>query len=345
MLSTLPDRSQYKLLVSLLFNLTRALTTRPTLEPRTSKRKRYCVLPGSFLFIFLLTCFTAFAQTGQVNVTVMAENENDLVAFTVDLMKIDSVISTRYTNRNGTCSFEPVKAGTYSLRVMKAGFVTQKVIGFEVRPDSITDLDVTVYTHDEIIRPKMLADDKFEYGAFSMLIKHPFYSAPGDTAFRGSYYLRFMAGTATGSGENIFQLGIMQGSSFSQHFIAEDSEVHRNGLSGRERITALNYHVAVTGRLNITKNKPEEDLPGLFIDAGAGYSLPLWVRHVTRQSNTRMASRWIHRFNEAYAFARIGYGKIALSAQYSLTDYLKKGYPEPPVFLIGIDLVPTLNIN
>lgn len=249
----------------------------------------------------------------------------------------DSIIDTRYTDKNGFCTFNRVAPGTYGLQLKKQGFVTQAHLGLIIMQDSITSLQIEVYTPQEVLAPKN-NDRAFEFGTISLKGKHPLYSPATDTAFKASYSFSIMSGTLTGSAYNFCQAGILQGFSVSQHFLKNSSELRPYSIDGRERYSAVNYHITLITRLNITRNKPEEDLPGVFFDAGAGYALPVWVRHVTLKGNTRITNKRIHRFTETYAFARIGYGKVALSAQYYLTDFLKTPYPEPPVFLVGLDL-------
>lgn len=85
------------------------------------------------------------------------------------------------------------------------------------------------------------------------------------------------------------------------------------------------------------------DMRGLFVDFGAGYSLPYVYNYQYYTSKyVKTSVRNIHNFNNFQAMFRIGFLAFDIKATYRLTDFLKDEYIQTPRLNIGIEFnIPT----
>lgn len=79
--------------------------------------------------------------------------------------------------------------------------------------------------------------------------------------------------------------------------------------------------------------------PGLFLDLGVGYELPLYFKYSYKpDSDNKTITGNIHKMNKFVGLVRLGFDAVSIKATYRFLDILKDNYPEPPKFKIGIEL-------
>lgn len=76
---------------------------------------------------------------------------------------------------------------------------------------------------------------------------------------------------------------------------------------------------------------------GLKLDVGINYNLPLFFKEVLRvNDDTRLVTRYIHRFNDVSAMVRLAYKYVGVQADYHPFAYLRSAYIEAPKLRVGV---------
>lgn len=76
---------------------------------------------------------------------------------------------------------------------------------------------------------------------------------------------------------------------------------------------------------------------GLKLDLGIIYNFPLFFKDIVRaDDNTKIITRYIHRYNDFSAILRLSYKYIGIQAEYRIFNFLKSRYTETPAVRAGI---------
>lgn len=112
----------------------------------------------------------------------------------------------------------------------------------------------------------------------------------------------------------------------------------------KERYFEASTNVSLYTRFIFTTQQNNHGYRGLFLDIGAGYSLPYYFTYTYfTEEHTKTSTNHIHNFNDFQAMARIGYYWGSIKATYRFTDILTDDYIQPPKLTLGIEFNIPMN--
>ena len=250
-----------------------------------------------------------------------------------------SIMRNTKTLDDGSFSFDNLYAVSYNLYFSHLGYASHNMEVEITEEGNSPNIEVSIFRQElteeeESKLPKSYIDYGYHSG-FAVNFYSPS-SIGTSAAYKSSWNMEWLYSFKKRL-TNFDQFGLEFGYKLFWHTLEEDSvitpEVYQKERYGGSYITAYLYNrIVVSGSSN-----PE--FPGLFLDFGVGYELPITFRYnYWVNSNQRTIIRRIHNYQEFRAMARLGFGVLAIKASYRFLDVLEEPYIQPPKIKFGIEL-------
>ena len=156
------------------------------------------------------------------------------------------------------------------------------------------------------------------------------WSSAGALGFKGSpkYYV-----------SNFYAIGANIGSSIAFCDLQQNKIQAFADTFSMERFFYWKLSVAYNNRFVFIKAKERSAFRPCFLDLSIGYNLPLAYRYVGIKKETKSVVRHIANFNDFSAMARLGFGVMAITAEYRLTNNIKPQYGTVPNLMFGLEII------
>ena len=255
------------------------------------------------------------------------------------LWKKDSLVISKQTTYG--IKQDSMPEGKYWLEVIYQGDTLAKFYNIVVSPGKRNyyeyQLDMTVNDPMkglEKVDTLRFSDPRFEE-YFSFLMGDNRYGEPSRLQHNQEYSGGFGA-NIFGPATKFYLPGYHVGFSYNYTVFKKDSSTVYGQPIHYQDYRNLNVNVGFINRFTFFNSKLS-GTNGLKLDAGLIYNFPIFFReHAITDYRTRVQTRWIHRYNDFYAIARLAYKYVGVQAEYNLTTFLKTGYTEVPKFRVGL---------
>jgi hypothetical protein len=289
------------------------------------------------LFILLLPA-SLFAQVDISGVIKDIDTKEPVACATVYLWYGETDLETQ-TAFDGSFTLSGVDDGEYYIEIYKEGYRSDGV-DVSVEGEAL-NLEIEIY---ENYSESFVIEDIADFDTYDLGYGIRFFSpklAETDTSFSSNisidtYFLdtRFKLANRMQMGFKISPL-VLQWTRFSDP---------ATGIA-KERYFGASASLFVYIRAITTVVKPLNSR-GMFIDLGAGYTIPYYYAHSTiSEANKyeRSTVRHINRLNDIEAMMRIGFAWGAIKANYRFTDMLKVPYVQTPKLALGVEILIPMN--
>jgi hypothetical protein len=247
--------------------------------------------------------------------------------------------ATRYTDTSGYFMVDSLPPSKYEVYVMRRSFrVYQNDVAVA---DSSHYLTPYLYKENQDWHPRdsfiedIAAEDIVHAGIAVSFYNPPLNAGPG--LFKSSFNTEWISCYKTKL-TRYSQLGFeFSPFKLAWHYLDKDT-INTSQIFKNEKYFAYYVNAFVFGRLFITKQK-KNGYPGLFIDLGGGYDLPIFFRYsYFPEKSHKAVVKNIHNFQEVSAMFRLGFDLVTVKATYRFFDILKNDFTQPPKLKIGLEI-------
>lgn len=287
-----------------------------------------------FLFFALASFFNMNAQTCKLELKVI----DDKTSKALSLIKISyrplgkQIYNLIYTDSKGFCVIDCKMKRNYEIIVEdKAYHWYSKVIEIDTERIQLTCRLVSAEDDEPPLFYTDLALEDYLHVGYGLNSIVPFNS----NAFKMGFQLEEIISYKRKIGKRS-QLGYEIPLRYSRMYLQNNFQ--KSGITFRQG----NYSYVSTGislyqRTFVTIRK-ENGMPGLFIDFGLGYEMPIAFRlYYKDEYGYRSVVKGIHNFNDFNAFMRLGYSRMALKCMYRASQPIVSTYFGLPNWRIGVE--------
>jgi hypothetical protein len=313
------------------------------------------VLKNILLGIFLFCIGNSFAQTGAIKIEIQNDDYDDTIPVDIRLYNTsDELIYKSNVNDEYTMSIDSIKAGSYTLKVFCKGIPGLIYNDVRVRADSIINFTCDLSNLDPVpsainnkIKPFKENNPHNFISLFSQTFQPPFSSQKEIVENAYSHGIGF---SQLWYLSNHYGLGEQVSASLGYERLERDQLKIFTGTFRKERYFNAKLSAAFVSRLvfkthslaHVTTNGENDNFA--FIDLSFAYNFPVIYRYEAIAGYSKQTVTRITKYNDFSVKARLGLGVISLSAEFTLFDMIKSGFPETPRLMAGIEfLFPTDN--
>lgn len=297
--------------------------------------KLFKILLVLLIFSF---CQELKSQTGIIQIDV-DQYEFDDEFLTIQIHMDDSLVSEKKDFlKNLDLFVDTLPVGTYSVScyMNQSKDITQTINGVQIKRFKITDLTLDLpkpnYYDDRMSNDTSITVSNKAVVSMHFLTGNSFVNK--NNTFSGYNQIGVKFGMLNEIMKHI-SFGQQVGSNISYTYFNTTNSLEPSIIKDSEKYTYWNFNYMIFVRLTTFNNKTW-NTKGLYLDGGISYNFPLMFRHVMRESDTKIVTNKIHRYNDFSAIFRLGYKPISLMFEYRLTNFLDKNYPEQPKMKIGV---------
>lgn len=299
--------------------------------------------PGiAFLLIFLSSFLTAQNKGFlEINVTGTGDYGYKGKAVVYRLIKNDTIYRTLGNlNLDYTWEMDSLPPGLYS---------------FKIIADSV---DFATFNHIKVDSAKVNTYTFNLYQHAYRMYKRPIKDTIAQDEQKMEVSLNTLYGNNTGyetihknynellSGELAFNfytpvakyytIGGKIGGQYNNTGFYNDTSRYLGNRTLSKSYSSLVINFALINRFTFYNNKLLHK-DGLKLDLGIAYNFPLSFKQVVRaDDNTKIITRYIHRYNDFSAIVRLAYKYIGIQAEYHVFNFLRSAYTEAPKLRAGI---------
>ncbi len=285
--------------------------------------------------ISILSSSILLAQNPIKRVVLDADSHIPIASASVEISSFDgSVDTTLFTNQNGEFFIEILTE--YDYYISRTYYSS---LAGSIEFDGNTPQD-TIFYLEPIDCDCSKIEDIAKEDAFDFTIGFDLFSpamVDSDDKFKSVFSFDYAYEGKVKLANNI-QLGFRYSPLKIKWMTMHSDTLITNIPHTKEGYLKVSTNVSVYTRFIFTTQQNNHGYRGLFLDIGAGYSLPYYFTYTYfTEEHTKTSTNHIHNFNDFQAMARIGYYWGSIKATYRFTDILKDDYIQPPKLTLGIE--------
>lgn len=297
------------------------------------------------LILFLVSFKATFSQSGNIRIYIEQVEYNDSIPFEARLYSSDSLLIYKCNIYDvGSVKIDSIMPGNYYLDIYRAGTRQLTIHRLVVKKDSITDLgiDFQSITH----RYALLQNGKNLEANISSGIPNTAFTfqtyQPGFTSDKGivnSIYDFGIKFTPLYYPSKYYGIGANIGSNIGFCRLQKDKLKLFTDTFNVEKYFYWKIFAGLNNRFVFVQPKVHKVFRPCFLDLGIGYNFPFIYRYVGVTRDSKRIKGFISNLNDFSVTARLGFGFLAFTSSYRITNDLKKTYYNVPRLMFGIDLI------
>jgi hypothetical protein len=294
----------------------------------------------SFLFLSL---FMAGQSKGFVEINVNGSGDYHYTGKTItyNLLKNDTVYRTIANfDMNYRWEIDSLPVGIYTLKITADSLAFATFYNIKVDTIRMHNYDFNLYNHSYVYR-KQAVDDTLKTDVQKIEISlntlygnntwHETIHKNYNELYSGEFAFNFYTPVA-----KYYSIGAKIGGQYANTGFYNDTSRYLGSPTLSKYYSSLIINGALINRFTFYNNKLLHK-DGLKLDLGIAYNFPLFFKEIVRaDDNTKIITRYIHRYNDFSAIVRIAYKYIGLQAEYNIFNFLKSRYTEIPTLRAGI---------
>jgi len=305
-----------------------------------------------FLFVFYMISVVALAQRKgrlEININNEYETNNTKTKSNIDyfILKNDTVRFEFHGQKLETeWIIDSITEGNYSLKINVDSNILLVFNGIIIKPNRINVFDLNFatdwYRYDtkndttKVTVGKSDATINTMFGSNSIFEKATIKSNQSLSLDAAINYYEPIA--------NCYSIGFKFGGQYTHTNFDNDTSSYLGSRILNKYYSTASIGIGYINRFTFFNNKFLYS-DGLKLDIGIVYNFPIFFKQIEQaKDHKRITTSRINTYKDFSIIGRLGYKYFGIQAEYSLFDFLKTKYTEPPKLKIGIVFyIPTAN--
>jgi hypothetical protein len=297
------------------------------------------------LTLFLVSFKVTFSQSGNIRIYIDQVEYNDSIPFEARLYSSDSLLIYKCNIYEvGSVKIDSIIPGNYYLDVYRAGLQQLTIHHLIVKKDSITDLviDFSSITHRYTLllngnKKSVDVSSGVPNFAFTFQTYQPGFSSQKEIV--NSIYDFGVKFTPLYYPSKYYGIGANLGSNIGFCKLQKDKVKLFTDTFNVEKYFCWKIFAGINNRFVFVQPKVHKLMRPCFLDLGIGYNFPFIYRYAGVNRDYKRVKGFISNLNDFSVTTRLGFGILAFTASYRITNDLKKAYYNVPRLMFGIDLI------